>query len=264
VDPTFEQSALRTSEMARRRSPELARARPSVRDGGDGTDGTEDDVAAPRVPGFYARGPRPSASSPAARPSSPALEAARANQLAATEALIRAEADRARASAAQDAELRRRAAFVPGVASAGRFTRGDDDVDAAAAGPSGSSARNERGAGFAGSLGPKQFGEFKRFDAESLFDLDALRAYRARVGEQARGRRGTTRARARGDGEGAASGLGGLRGADPTQSPNAGDASKRPFLSDGFGTFDAFDATLALATGKASARGGETEGRGPG
>ena len=29
-------------------------------------------------------------------------------------------------------------------------------------------------------------------------------------------------------------------------------------MSDGFGTFDAFDATLALATGKASARGGET------
>ena len=118
VDPTFEQSALRTSEMARRRSPELARARPPVRDGGDGTDGTEDDVAAPRVPGLYARGPRPSASargdpfssSPAALdPSSPALEAARANQLAATEALIRAEADRARASAAQDAERAARA-----------------------------------------------------------------------------------------------------------------------------------------------------------
>ena len=175
VDLTFEESARKSGEMARRaneqrRAALRSPAPPATRPDRAADDALADPAASanPR-PVFYTHGPQPATSTRDAA-ADLATEAAR---------VAAAAAARIRSTTPQAATLRRRASYRPAydvaaarAAGADAPLRGENDDDAPAA----------SGRGFGGSMRPSQLRAFRAFDdAAGLVDLPALREYRARV-----------------------------------------------------------------------------------
>ena len=192
VDLTFEESARKSGEMARRaneqrRAALRSPAPPATRPDRAADDALADPAASanPR-PVFYTHGPQPATSTRDAA-ADLATEAAR---------VAAAAAARIRSTTPQAATLRRRASYRPAydvaaarAAGADAPLRGENDDDAPGA----------SGRGFGGSMRPSQLRAFRAFDdAAGLVDLPALREYRARVAAAAAGgsNSGTVRATA--------------------------------------------------------------------
>ena len=193
ADWTFEESALRTREMARRGDARAPRRRG---DGDDDDDAGLSDDAGARA-SFYAHGPRPfdpqTRASPGA-PSTETLELAKHRALVAGARLTASLAERAAAEAEQTAALRERARFRPGyAAAAGRAARARGPARARGnEGDTGEGATaNAAEAVAANASTPRT----ARCPVSSiLFDAEALAAYETRVAaERAGGARGSAR-----------------------------------------------------------------------
>ena len=197
VDLTFEESARKSGEMARRaneqrRAALRSPAPPATRPDRAADDASADPTASanPR-PVFYTHGPQPATSTRDA--ADLATEAAR---------VAAAAASRIRSTTPQAATLRRRASYRPAYDVAAARAAGADAPlrgDTANTAEENDDAPGASGRGFGGSMRPSQLRAFRAFDdAAGLVDLPALRVYRARVAAAAAGgsNSGTVRATA--------------------------------------------------------------------
>ena len=194
VDLTFEESARKSGEMARRaneqrRAALRSPAPPATRPDRAADDALADPAASanPR-PVFYTHGPQPATSTRDA--ADLATEAAR---------VAAAAASRIRSTTPQAATLRRRASYRPAYDVAAARAAGADAPLRGDTAEENDDAPGASGRGFGGSMRPSQLRAFRAFDdAAGLVDLPALREYRARVAAAAAGgsNSGTVRATA--------------------------------------------------------------------
>ena len=193
VDLTFEESARKSGEMARRaneqrRAALRSPAPPATRPDRAADDALADPAASanPR-PVFYTHGPQPATSTRDA--ADLATEAAR---------VAAAAASRIRSTTPQAATLRDRASYRPAYDVAAARAAGADAPLRGDTAEENDDAPGASGRGFGGSMRPSQLRAFRAFDdAAGLVDLPALREYRARVAAAAGGSNsGTVRATA--------------------------------------------------------------------
>ena len=176
VDLTFEESARKSGEMARRANEKRRAALrspvpPATRRGPDDADDrpAEDATPANTRLAFYTHGPKPANDA-----TDLATEAAR---------VAAAAASRIRSTTPQAATLRRRALYRPAYdVAAARAAVADPRGETAADENDDAPGASGSGRGFGGSMRPSQLRAFRAFDdAAGLVDLPALREYRARV-----------------------------------------------------------------------------------